>query len=242
MPGWRSAAKDAGEPLFRNVLLRTLGMDPKQRDSIALMRKSVSPWMRLVLRGITAPSFDTAFLDDPDATLFILAPAEGSIAGAAAVTLLDQLVRRWRAKTSRKEMMHRLLLCLLLVYVASLAVLQAERGGHDKQIRTLGDALWRSASTITTVGYGDKVPATPRGKVIAVLLMIGTIGLVGSITATLASWVVQRVGEEDTASESVTTAHIEELRAEIHSLRWQLSRHTTAGQVLHQGERRGLHS
>jgi len=111
VPSWRSAAKDAGEPLFRNALLRTLEMDPKQRDSIALtMRKSVSPWMRLVLRGITAPSFDPAFLDDPDATLFILAPAEGSIAGAA-VTLLDQLVRRWRAKTTRKEMLHRLLLC-----------------------------------------------------------------------------------------------------------------------------------
>ena len=52
--------------------------------SIALtMRKAVMPWMRLALRGITHPPFDESFLNDPTATLFVLAPPEGSIAGAA---------------------------------------------------------------------------------------------------------------------------------------------------------------
>ncbi|WP_236724667.1 type IV secretory system conjugative DNA transfer family protein, partial [Mycobacterium avium] len=112
-PGWHSAAREvAGLPLFRNALLRTLAMEAKQRDSIALtMRKAVTPWMRLGLRGVTAPCFDDSFLSDPDATLFILAPAEGSIAGAA-VTLLDHLVRSWRGKTARKEMLHRLLMVI----------------------------------------------------------------------------------------------------------------------------------
>jgi hypothetical protein len=112
-PGWHSAARYvAGQPLFRNALLRTLAMDPRQRDSIALtMRKAVTPWMRLGLRGITEPTFDESFLAEPDDTLFILAPAEGSIAGAA-VTLLEHLVRSWRGKTARKEMMHRLLIVI----------------------------------------------------------------------------------------------------------------------------------
>lgn len=113
-PGWWMAAQSKAIkeiPLFCNALLRTLDMDRRQRDSIALtMRKSVSPWMRLVLRGITAPPFDPIFLDDPDATLFILAPAKGSIAGAA-VTLLDQLIDRWKAKNARKEEFYRLLIC-----------------------------------------------------------------------------------------------------------------------------------
>ena len=43
--------------------------------------------------------------------LFRSAPAEGSIAGAA-VTLLDHLVRSWRGKTARKEMLHRLLMVI----------------------------------------------------------------------------------------------------------------------------------
>jgi voltage-gated potassium channel len=87
---------------------------------------------------------------------------------------------------------------VLLVYVASLAVFDAERD-HNAQFKTFPDALWWSITTITTVGYGDKVPATWTGRFIAILLMIGAIGLVASITATLASWIVQSVAGEDAA-------------------------------------------
>jgi voltage-gated potassium channel Kch len=102
-----------------------------------------------------------------------------------------------------------------------LAVFDAERD-HNPQFKTFPDALWWSITTITTVGYGDKVPVTLTGRLFAVLLMIGAIGLVGSITATFASYIVQRVADEDTASQAVseaaTAAHIEELRAEIKHL------------------------
>ena len=46
-------------------------------------------------------------------------------------------------------------------------------------------------------------------------LMIGGISLLGVVTATLASWIIERVGEEVGASQAATAAHIEELRAEI---------------------------
>ena len=48
-PGWHSAARHVSEqPLFRNALLRTVAMDPRQRDSIILaMREALSPWDRL---------------------------------------------------------------------------------------------------------------------------------------------------------------------------------------------------
>jgi voltage-gated potassium channel len=38
------------------------------------------------------------------------------------------------------------------------------------------------------------------------------------VTATLASWIVQRVADEDTANEAATRAQIEELREEIRRL------------------------
>jgi voltage-gated potassium channel len=56
------------------------------------------------------------------------------------------------------------------------------------------------------------------GRVVAVALMIGGITLVGTVTATLASWIVQRVAEEDTANEAATRAQIDELREEIRRL------------------------
>ncbi|MCT7657547.1 potassium channel family protein [Mycobacterium deserti] len=113
---------------------------------------------------------------------------------------------------------------VLLVFVASLAVLDSERHVPDAHITDFGEALWWSVTTITTVGYGDLTPITTEGRVIAALLMIGGISLVGSITATLASWIVQRVADEQAAEEAVTTAHINRLVSEIGELRSEVRR------------------
>lgn len=107
---------------------------------------------------------------------------------------------------------------LLLVYVASLAVLDAERSAPDETITRLGEALWWSVVTVTTVGYGDLAPVTAQGRLIAVLLMLGGISLLGVVTATMASWIVQRVAEDDETSQAATTAQINELRADIRQL------------------------
>ncbi len=56
--------------------------------------------------------------------------------------------------------------------------------------------------------------------------MIGGISLVGIVTATLASWIVQRVAEEDTANQAATVAQIEQLREEIGRLRESLDTST----------------
>lgn len=114
---------------------------------------------------------------------------------------------------------------LLLIYVASLAVLDAERDEPGSAITSFGKALWWSITTVTTVGYGDLAPVTPTGRVVAALLMIGGISLLGVVTATLASWIVQRVAEEDTANQTATAAQIESLRAEIRHLTEAQERH-----------------
>ncbi|MGD9618986.1 MAG: potassium channel family protein [Mycolicibacterium sp.] len=110
----------------------------------------------------------------------------------------------------------------LLVYVASLAMLQTERYAVGSTITDFGDAVWWSMTTITTVGYGDTYPVTGPGRVIAVLLMIGGISLLGVITATVASWIVERVSEEDSANRAATASQIEDLRDEIRQLSVQL--------------------
>ena len=65
-------------------------------------------------------------------------------------------------------------------------------------------------------------PVTNTGRVIAVFLMIGGISLVGVVTASLASWIIQRVSETETAVQAATAAHIDELRSEIRELTQEL--------------------
>jgi hypothetical protein len=172
-PGWYSAAGEVSNlPLFRNALLRTLAMDAKQRDSIALtMRKAVTPWMRLSLRGMDQPPFEESFLSDPDATLFILSSPEGSVAGAA-VTLLEDLVRSWRAKTARKEMLHRLL--MVIDEATNVAPMPALRR-HVSEGRGLGVNLVisvQATSQFDTV-YGTSYARELRDTFPAALIMYG---------------------------------------------------------------------
>jgi voltage-gated potassium channel len=107
---------------------------------------------------------------------------------------------------------------VLLIYTSSLAVFDKERYLHGATINSFGKALWWSITTVTTVGYGDVYPVTNTGRVIAVLLMIGGISLVGVVTAALASWIIERVTEEEALMQTATVAHVEELRNEIRAL------------------------
>jgi voltage-gated potassium channel len=125
---------------------------------------------------------------------------------------------------------------ILLIYACSLSILQVERPQPGTTIRNFGDALWWAIETVTTVGYGDTSPHTDVGKLIAVTLMIGGIGVVGLITASLASWIVQRVADEDTATRGITEAHINALRSDLEgqvdSLRAEIETLTDAVRTL----------
>jgi voltage-gated potassium channel len=111
--------------------------------------------------------------------------------------------------------------------VAALAVLDAERGKPGANIETFGDALWWAATTITTVGYGDRYPTTSGGRLIAVALMASGIALLGVITAAMASWFVAKLSEVQ-ASEQETEESVTELAAEIRALRAELRLASTA--------------
>ena len=52
---------------------------------------------------------------------------------------------------------------------------------------TFGDALWWAAQTVTTVGYGDVIPATGPGKVVAVFVMLFGVAAVSFTTAVVTS-------------------------------------------------------
>jgi len=88
------------------------------------------------------------------------------------------------------------LFVVLFVYSIALAVLAAERGAPGANILSFGDAIWWACVTMTTVGYGDYVPVTILGRVLAVILMFGGVAIVGVATATIVSYLGERIGRQ----------------------------------------------
>lgn len=79
------------------------------------------------------------------------------------------------------------------VGLGALAVLDAERHHPDANILSFGDAVWWAATTVTTVGYGDRFPVTTEGRFVAIGLMVVGIAVVGSVTAAVAAWFISQV-------------------------------------------------
>jgi voltage-gated potassium channel len=67
-------------------------------------------------------------------------------------------------------------------------------------IISVEDALWWAIATMTTVGYGDRVPVTTEGRAIAVFLMALGISLFSVVTASIAAFFVRPEETEQTAS------------------------------------------
>ncbi|MFH7322998.1 potassium channel family protein [Aeromicrobium sp. JJY06] len=86
------------------------------------------------------------------------------------------------------------------VGLGALAVLDAEQDATGANITTFGDAVWWACTTVTTVGYGDHFPVTLEGRVVAVVLMVVGIGLVGAVTASVATWLIGRAQAERESS------------------------------------------
>jgi voltage-gated potassium channel len=55
-------------------------------------------------------------------------------------------------------------------------------------ITTVFDGIWWAVSTITTVGYGDKVPVTDSGKILGIILQILGAMMFGSIVAIISNY------------------------------------------------------
>lgn len=75
-------------------------------------------------------------------------------------------------------------------YAGGIAVLDAESSAPEASITKLGQALWWSLATITTVGYGDLYPTTFEGQAVAAVLMVAGISLFSAGAGIFASWIL----------------------------------------------------
>jgi voltage-gated potassium channel len=80
-----------------------------------------------------------------------------------------------------------------------------------KSFPSIGSGLWWAVQTVTTVGYGDHVPATDAGKLVAALVMLVGIGFLTVITAAITSGFVSRSRGDLTPSRDIPSTE-EQLR------------------------------
>jgi len=87
--------------------------------------------------------------------------------------------------------MNKLLSLLLIaagvIVSGSFVIFSVESQHPDSQINSMLDAVWWTVATVTTVGYGDIVPVTDIGKIVAIFFMffgIGTLAIFLSVLGT----------------------------------------------------------
>ena len=166
-----------------------------------------------------APQRGPWFVRNLHELLIVVLPTLRPLRLLRLITLLRALNRAGGNALRGRTLMYVLASAAVLSYAAALAVLDIERADPEANITTLGDALWWAMTTITTVGYGDHYPVTDTGRLIAAALMIGGIAVLGVVTASLASWLVESVAAETAAEVEVAD---ESIRRELAEVRAQL--------------------
>jgi voltage-gated potassium channel len=139
-------------------------------------------------------------------------------------------LRLLRSMFRRGNLQRFLVAASVLVANGAVIVFLVERHALHSNIHTLGDALWWSFVTVTTVGYGDYFPVTLEGRITACFIMMIGILTLAVVTAQVASsFVSQGSGripqppspEPDTSAP--TLAQLDERLARMEQLLGRLS-------------------
>ncbi|MFI6575527.1 potassium channel family protein [Nocardiopsis sp. NPDC050513] len=143
------------------------------------------------------------------------------------LSVVSILHRKLSVSARGNVLLYTATLTVIILFVASLSVLRAERDAPGANITTIGDAMWWTLVTISTVGYGDHYPVTEGGRMIAVGLFLVGIALLGVITGVLASWFVKSIEgekEEEREQDALSGDEVRELRDLVTELRAELDR------------------
>ena len=89
---------------------------------------------------------------------------------------------------------------------------------------SIGSGLWWAVQTVTTVGYGDDIPQSLAGRLVAALVMLLGIGFLTVITASITSTFVSRSRHEPSDADAAIAEQLRQLDTRLERIEAALSR------------------
>ncbi|MDQ1645355.1 MAG: voltage-gated potassium channel [Mycobacterium sp.] len=147
--------------------------------------------------------------------LAVMVPVFRSLRLIATVARVSAVSRRGSAE----QVIARTVLIALTVVLAGAAIgVEAERAAPGATITTFGDGLWWALTTVTTVGYGDRIPITPEGRVVGGILMIVGIASMGAVSAAITARLIRDSEIDDPDENTLRLQRVERELARVVSL------------------------
>ncbi len=118
-----------------------------------------------------------------------------------------------------------------VIIIGTLLIYFIESPHENSQINSYLDATWWTVATITTVGYGDVVPVTEAGKIVAIVYMFFGITILGVFLSVLGTTFYRRRFEKEekefTHAQKIIIQKIEDLEKkqdELSILFWDFTK------------------
>jgi voltage-gated potassium channel len=89
---------------------------------------------------------------------------------------------------------------------------------------SIGSGLWWAVQTVTTVGYGDVIPQSLAGRLVAALVMLLGIGFLTVITASITSTFVSRSRHEPSDADAAMAEQLRQLDTRLERIEAALNR------------------
>jgi voltage-gated potassium channel len=128
-------------------------------------------------------------------------------------SLLIHVGNRVRKMLSRNELGTTLIASVIVIIMSGLIMAVLEPG-----IESPIDGIWWAWVTVTTVGYGDVVPATTQGRLFASLVILMGIGLFAMLTATFAAFFISQKEDEVLTEEREQYRKISDIEDRLYTL------------------------